>query len=328
MKNISTRFLGMILGIWVVSGVVRGEEKERPNFVVINIDDLGYADIGPFGSVLNRTPNLDRMAKEGCRLTSFYGAPVCSPSRASLMTGCYAKRVLPIPHVFFPGGANGLALEEETIAEALKGAGYLTGMVGKWHLGDQREFLPTRQGFDRWYGLPYSNDMGLAEDGAKSNYGKPVGKGDDGQPPLPLMRNEKVIGRVLAKDQEKLVERYTAEAVSFIKENKERRFFLYLAHNAVHWPLYPGEKFRGKSKNGLFGDWVEEMDWSVGEVMEAIRGAGLGEKTLVIFVSDNGGTGYSVNRPFRGQKGSTWEGGVRVPALVVVPPLPVTVAAE
>ena len=306
----------MILGIWVGMGVVRGEEKERPNFVVINIDDLGYADIGPFGSVLNRTPNLDRMAKEGCRLTSFYGAPVCSPSRASLMTGCYAKRVLPIPHVFFPGGANGLALEEETIAEALKGAGYVTGMVGKWHLGDQREFLPTRQGFDRWYGLPYSNDMGLAEDGAKSNYGKPVGKGDDGQPPLPLMRNEKVIGRVLAKDQEKLVERYTAEAVSFIKENKERRFFLYLAHNAVHWPLYPGEKFRGKSKNGLFGDWVEEMDWSVGEVMEAIRGAGLGEKTLVIFVSDNGGTGYSVNRPFRGQKGSTWEGGVRVPALV------------
>ncbi len=292
-----------------------GADAPKPNFVIINIDDLGYADIGPYGSTLNRTPNLDRMAKEGRKLTSFYGAPVCSPSRAALMTGCYPKRVLPIPHVLFPAGKTGLAPAEVTVAEALKAQGYATGMVGKWHLGDQPEFLPTRQGFDFWFGLPYSNDMGPAEDGVKSNFGQPLPKRGDGQPPLPLMRGETVVQRVLAKDQETLVARYTDEAVGFIKASKDRPFFLYLAHNAVHWPLYPGEKFRGKSKNGLFGDWVEEMDWSVGEVLETLRAQGLAEKTLVIFTSDNGGTGLSVNKPFRGQKGSTWEGGMREPAI-------------
>jgi arylsulfatase A-like enzyme len=291
-------------------------DAPKPNFVIINIDDLGYADIGPYGSTLNRTPNLDRMAKEGRKLTTFYGAPVCSPSRAALMTGCYPKRVLPIPHVLFPKGDAGLSPSEVTVAEALKALGYATGMVGKWHLGDQPEFLPTRQGFDSWFGLPYSNDMGPAEDGVKSNFGQALPKkGGGGQPPLPLMRNETVVQRVLAKDQETLVARYTEEAVGFIKANKQRPFFLYLAHNAVHWPLYPGEKFRGKSKNGLYGDWVEEMDWSVGEVLQALRSQGLAEKTFVLFVSDNGGTGYSVNKPFRGQKGSTLEGGMREPAI-------------
>ena len=291
-------------------------DAPKPNFVIINIDDLGYADTGPFGSTLNRTPNLDRMAKEGRKLTSFYAAPVCSPSRAALMTGCYAKRVLPIPHVLFTGSKVGLSPSEVTVAKALKARGYATEIVGKWHLGDQPEFLPTRQGFDSWFGLPYSNDMGPAGDGVKSNFGEPLPRKDPGgQPPLPLMRNETVVQRVLAKDQEMLVARYTAEAVGFIKTNRERPFFLYLAHNAVHWPLYPGEKFRGKSKNGLFGDWVEEMDWSVGEVLETLRAQGLAEKTLVFFLSDNGGPGFSVNRPFRGQKGSTWEGGIRVPAI-------------
>ncbi|MCE9609805.1 MAG: sulfatase [Chthoniobacter sp.] len=290
-------------------------ETPKPNFVIINIDDLGYADIGPYGSTLNRTPNLDRMAKEGRKLTSFYGAPVCSPSRAALMTGCYPKRVLPIPHVLFPVGSTGLSPSEVTVAEALKAQGYATGMVGKWHLGDQPEFLPTRQGFDSWFGLPYSNDMGPAEDGVKSNFGQPLPKKGEGQPPLPLMRGETIVQRVLAKDQETLVARYTDEAVGFIKANKERPFFLYLAHNAVHWPLYPGEKFRGKSQNGLFGDWVEEMDWSVGQVLDTLRSQGLAEKTLVIFMSDNGGTSYSVNKPFRGQKGSTWEGGMREPVI-------------
>ncbi len=290
-------------------------DAPKPNFVIINIDDLGYADIGPYGSTLNRTPHLDRMAKEGRKLTSFYGAPVCSPSRAALMTGCYPKRVLPIPHVLFPAGATGLSPAEVTVAEALKAQGYATGMVGKWHLGDQPKFLPTRQGFDSWFGLPYSNDMGPAGDGVKSNFGQAHPRKEQGQPPLPLMRNETVVQRVLAKDQETLVARYTEEAVGFIKANKERAFFLYLAHNAVHWPLYPGEKFRGKSKNGLFGDWVEEMDWSVGEVLETLRTLGLAEKTLVLFVSDNGGTHYSVNKPFRGFKGSTWEGGMREPAI-------------
>ena len=290
-------------------------DTPKPNFVIINIDDLGYADIGPYGSTLNRTPQLDRMAKEGRKLTSFYAAPVCSPSRAALMTGCYPKRVLPIPHVLFPGSKVGLSPSEATVAEALKAQGYATGMVGKWHLGDQPEFLPTRQGFDSWFGLPYSNDMGPGSDGVKSNFGEPLPKKNDSQPPLPLLRNETVVQRVLAKDQETLVARYTEEAVGFIKAHKERPFFLYLAHNAVHWPLYPGEKFRGKSKNGLFGDWVEEMDWSVGEVLETLRTLGLAEQTLVIFMSDNGGTGLSVNKPFRGQKGSTWEGGMRVPVI-------------
>ena len=291
------------------------EPPAKPNFIFINIDDLGYADIGPFGSKLNRTPHLDRMAKEGRKLTSFYAAPVCSPSRAALMTGSYPKRALPIPHVLFPAGANGLSPKEITVAEVLKDAGYATAIVGKWHLGDQPEFLPTRQGFDFWFGLPYSNDMGPAEDGVKSNFGQPLPKRGDGQPPLPLMRGDTVVQRVLAKDQETLVARYTDEAVGFIKANKERPFFLYLAHNAVHWPLYPGEKFRGKSKNGLFGDWVEEMDWSVGEVLETLRTQGLAEKTLVIFMSDNGGTSLSVNKPFRGQKGSTLEGGMREPVI-------------
>ena len=304
------------LSCLVVSALtMEAAEEVKPNFVIINIDDLGYADIGPFGSTLNRTPNLDRMAREGCKVTSFYGAPVCSPSRAALMTGCYPKRVLPIPHVLFPISAQGLATAEITVAEALKARGYATGMVGKWHLGDQLEFLPTRQGFDSWFGLPYSNDMGPARDGVKSNFGQPLPKEGDGQPPLPLMRNETVIQTVLARDQETLVARYTEEALAFIKANQQRPFFLYLAHNAVHWPLYPGEKFRGKSKNGLFGDWVEEMDWSVGEILNSLREKGLGDKTLVIFVSDNGGTGYSVNKPLRGQKGSTWEGGMREPCL-------------
>ena len=198
----------------------------------------------------------------------------------------------------------------------LKSAGYATGIVGKWHLGDQPEVLPTRQGFDEWFGLPYSNDMGPAADGVKSNFGDPLpATPKDPQPPLPLMRGETVVQRVLATDQTQLVTRYTEEALRFIRAHKGERFFLYLAHNAVHFALYPGERFRGKSNNGLYGDWVEEMDWSVGEVLDALRTSGLAEKTLVLFTSDNGGTPRAVNRPLRGHKGSTWEGGMRVPAI-------------
>lgn len=289
---------------------------DGPNFVVINIDDLGYADIGPFGSTINRTPHLDRMAKEGRKLTSFYAAPVCSPSRAALMTGCYPKRALPIPHVLFPGNAVGLAPSEVTIAELLKAKGYATGIIGKWHLGDQPEFLPTRQGFDSFYGLPYSNDMGPAADGVKSDFGKPLPpEKAGGQPPLPLMRNETVLQRVRPEDQVRLVELYTAEAEAFLKANKARPFFLYLPHSAVHFPLYPGEKFRGKSGHGLYSDWVEEVDWSVGRVLDTLRDLGLSEKTLVLFTSDNGGTPRAVNKPLRGHKASTLEGGMRVPTI-------------
>jgi arylsulfatase A len=291
-------------------------KAEKPNFIVINVDDLGYGDIGPYGSILNLTPHLDRMAKEGRKLTCFYGAPVCSPSRSALLTGCHPKRVLPIPHVLFPGNAEGLDPGEVTVAEVLKARGYATGMVGKWHLGDQPEFLPTRQGFDAWFGLPYSNDMGPAADGVKSDFGAPIPKQTGkGQPPLPLLRNETVLMRVKAVDQAALTGRYTQEALKFIRAKKDGPFFLYLAHNSVHFPLYPGAEFRGKSANGLYGDWVQETDASVGAVLNAVRELGLEKRTLVIFTSDNGATKRGLNGPLRGHKASTWEGGVRVPTI-------------
>jgi len=289
---------------------------DGPSVVIINIDDLGYGDIGPFGSTLNRTPHLDRMAREGRKLTSFYAAPVCSPSRASLMTGCYPKRALGIGHVLFPADGVGLSPAELTVAEILKSKGYATGLVGKWHLGDQPDFLPTRQGFDSYFGLPYSNDMGPTSDGVKSDFGAPLPapKAKE-QPPLPLLRGETVLQRVLAKDQARLTELYTEESVAFLRANKAKPFFLYLAHGAVHFPLYPGDAFRGKSRNGLYGDWVEEMDASVGKVLDTLRELGIAEKTLVLFTSDNGGTPRGVNRPFRGFKASTLEGGMRVPTI-------------
>ncbi len=294
----------------------RGEEGTRkPNVVVILVDDLGYADIGPYGSKLNRTPHLDRMAKEGRKLTSWYAAPVCSPSRASLMTGCYPKRALPIPHVLFPGNDVGLSPKEVTVAEVLKTQGYATAIIGKWHLGDQPEFLPNQQGFDYYFGLPYSNDMGPGADGVKSDLGKPLPAQKDGQPPLPLLRNGTVVKRVLQDDQQALVEMYTKESVAFIAKNKDKPFFLFLSHNSVHFPIYPGKQWAGKSPHGIYSDWVEETDWSVGQVLGALRQHGLAEKTLVIFTSDNGGTPRAVNTPLRGIKGGTMEGGMRVPTI-------------
>jgi arylsulfatase A len=305
-----------LAALLTIAGTVHAADK--PNLIFINIDDLGYGDIGPFGSKLNRTPNLDRMAREGRKLTCFYAAPVCSPSRAALMTGCYPKRSLPIPHVLFPIYADGLSPNEVTLAELLKKQGYATACVGKWHLGDQPEFLPRQQGFDYYFGLPYSNDMGPVEDGTKSNLGAPIpkrrGKGK-GQPPLPLLRNETVLQRVVGSDQTTLVERYTDEAVKFIRDHRDQQFFLYLAHSAVHFPIYPGAAFQGKSKNGIYGDWVEEVDWSVGQVLATVRELDLSGATLVFFTSDNGGTRRGVNKPLRGHKGSTWEGGMREPTI-------------
>ena len=310
------RTLVVLVSLTLSSAVDAGP---KPNFIVINIDDLGYGDIGPYGNKVNRTPNLDRMAKEGRKLANHYAAPVCSPSRASLMTGCYPKRALSIPHVLFPGNDVGLHPNEITVADLLKKQGYATGIVGKWHLGDQPEFLPTRQGFDYYYGLPYSNDMGPAADGVKSNLGAPLPKrrNGKGQPPLPLLRNETVLQRVLPKDQQAIVENYTTEAIQFIHDHQTEPFFLYIPHSAVHFPLYPSERFRGKSEHGLFGDWVEEVDWSVGEVLDVVRELKLQDNTLVIFTSDNGGQPRhgAVNTPLRGGKGSTWEGGIRVPTI-------------
>lgn len=296
----------------------------RPNFIFINIDDMGYADIQPFGSKLNRTPNLNKLAAEGRRLTSFYAAPVCSPSRAQLMTGCYFKRV-GVNRVFFPGESVGLAPSEITIAELLKKQGYVTGCIGKWHLGDQTEMLPTHQGFDYYYGIPYSNDMGPIAEGARSSRGEPLPteKADSKRrsapqhPPLPIIRGDsELVVRVKAKEQTQLVDRYTTEAINFLKKNKNKTFFLYLPHSAVHFPIYPGDKFAGKSPNGIYSDWVEEVDWSVGQVMKAVRDLKLDKNTLVIFTSDNGGTRRAENTPLKGFKGSTYEGGMREPTIV------------
>lgn len=289
-----------------ILGTARSVPAAPPNFVVIFVDDLGYGDIGPFGATRQKTPHLDRMAAEGMRLTSFYAAPVCSVSRAQLLTGCYGVRV-GVPGVFFPAGKHGLAPGEFTIAERLGPLGYATACVGKWHLGDQPEFLPTRQGFDRYFGIPYSNDM-HRESAAT------------GEKVVPLVRDERVEELLTDAEQPRIVERYTEEAVRFIEESRDRPFFLYLPHTAVHAPIMPGERFRGASGNGKFGDWVEELDWSVGRILDTLRSAGIAENTLVIFSSDNGpwtsvvGEATSAG-PLRGSKGSTWEGGVRVPTL-------------
>jgi arylsulfatase A-like enzyme len=277
-----------------------------PNVVVIFIDDMGYGDIGPFGATKQRTPHLDRMAKEGMKLTSFYATPVCSVSRAQMMTGCYGARVS-VPGVYFPGQSVGLNPSEVTVAERLKEKGYATQMVGKWHLGDQPEFLPTRQGFDHYYGIPYSNDM------LKKSAETKV-------PVVPVLRDEKVAELMDGEGQRRLVELYTKEAVDFITRSKDQPFYLYFAHNAVHTPIWPGAAFAGKSQNGRFGDWVEEVDWSVGQVLDTLRAQGLDKDTLVVFTSDNGpwltkGADGGSAGPLRGGKGSTWEGGVRVPTL-------------
>jgi arylsulfatase A-like enzyme len=279
-----------------------------PNFIIIFCDDLGYGDIGCFGSRKNRTPNLDRMAAEGTRFTSFYvTSGVCTPSRSSLMTGCYPRRVNMHQNdtglcVLFPVNKKGLNPEEITIAEVLKTQGYATACIGKWHLGDQPAFLPTRQGFNYYYGIPYSNDMGSQE-------------GTD-RPPLPLLRNEKVIEA--PADQNTLTKRYTEEAVKFIKENKARPFFIYLPHTMPHEPLHVGEAFRGRSANGDYGDVIEELDWSVGQILQSLRELNLADKTMVVFTSDNGATGGKgrSNSPLRGSKGTTWEGGQREPCIL------------
>lgn len=323
------RALSLLVAAITMSATPPVWATDKPNFIVINIDDLGYADIGPFGSTRNHTPNLDRMANEGRKLKSFYAAPVCSPSRASLMTGCYPKRVLPIGGVLFPSSAVGLSPSERTVAELLKEVGYTTACIGKWHLGDQPEFMPRRRGFDYYLGIPYSNDMGPAEEGARSSLGAPIPKRaaksageakETGLPlasvtPMPLVENETVIARVKQDEQQAIVERYTTAAVKFIKANKDKSFFLYLPHNAVHFPLYPGKKWAGNSPKGLYSDWVEEVDWSVGQVLDTLRELKLDGKTLVIFTSDNGGTQRGLNTPLRGHKGGTLEGGMREPTI-------------
>ncbi|MFM7180584.1 MAG: sulfatase [Verrucomicrobiales bacterium] len=285
---------------------VSATAASKPNFVVIFMDDMGYGDIGAYGATIQKTPALDKMAAEGTKLTSFYAAPVCSVSRAQLLTGCYGARVS-VPEVYGPGNAEGLNPAEFTIADHLKTLGYSTMCIGKWHVGDQAEFLPTKQGFDGYLGIPYSNDMWR-----KST--------ETGEKCHPLVRDDKVAELLTDERQSLLVEQYTDEAVRFITTNKDKPFFLYLPHTAIHTPIHPGEKFRGKSSNGNVGDWIEEVDWSTGKILETLKTLGIAENTLVVFTSDNGpwlikekDSGSS--GPLRGGKGSTWEGGVRVPTI-------------
>ena len=283
--------------------------REKPNIVLINCDDMGYGDLGCYGSRVNRTPFLDGLAREGMRFTSCYTAsPVCSPSRASLMTGCYPPRV-GINRVLFPGEGYGLSGEEYTLPQMLKDAGYRTMIVGKWHCGDQEEFLPCRHGFDSYYGLPYSNDMGMQK-----------GREDkEKYPPLPLLSDGQVIQE--QPDQRGLTERYVERCISFIRENKDSPFFLYFAQMHVHLPLYAQDRFVAESENGDFGACMGEVDWSCAAIARELKRLGLYEDTLFIFTSDNGSRGDhgASNAPLKGAKFTTWEGGQRVPMIVSWP---------
>ena len=316
-----------LLCLIISSCFVNGLFSKSPNFIIIFTDDQGFEDIGCFGSPKIKTPHLDKLAAEGRKFTSFYSAnSVCSPSRASLLTGCYPVRVS-IPGVLFPRHEIGLNPDEITIADLLKSKGYATSCIGKWHIGHKPKFLPTRQGFDSYYGIPYSNDMtidteaNLAAD-IKLREGFTIERIRNEKPKkdfVPLMRNEEVIEYPC--DQTTLTQRYTEEAVKFIEENKNKPFFLYLPHTMPHIPLFASEKFKGKSERGLYGDTIEEIDWSVGEIMKSLRDNNLDENTLVIYTSDNGpwklkgGRGGSAH-PLRGFKFQTYEGGMRVPCIM------------
>ncbi len=301
-------------------GTVAGcaSSRDLPNIVVIFTDDQGYADVGVYGATELATPHLDRLAAEGLRFTSFYASQaVCSASRASLLTGAYAERVS-IRGALSPGAEVGINAAEETIAELLKQRGYATAIFGKWHLGHHREFLPLQHGFDEYLGLPYSNDMwpvgydGLpATQGNKLNY-----------PPLPLIDGNDAVATIEdLDDQATLTTRYTERAVQFIEAHREEPFFLYLAHSMPHVPLGVSQRFAGSSAQGMYGDVIEEIDWSVGEVLATLDRFGLTERTLVIFTSDNGpwlnyGNHAGSAGPLREGKGTAFEGGPRVPAIM------------
>jgi arylsulfatase A-like enzyme len=336
-RTFATRVLLACLAIYALMhcAEARAQDDSRPpNFVVIFADDLGYGDLGCFGHPTIRTPHLDRMAREGMKLTQFYvAASVCTPSRAGLITGrypirsgmCSTKR-----RVLFADSPGGLPQEEITIAEALKAAGYATACVGKWHLGHKPEHLPTQHGFDSYFGIPYSNDMRLdpesqlADDAVLRDGYDPANAPREGlqNGKVPLMRNDKVIEYPV--DQNTLIQRYDEEAVRFIEANRDRPFFLYYPHTFPHIPLYASDDFRDASSRGLYGDVVEEIDASVGKILDTLRRLDLEENTLVIFTSDNGPWAIQKLRGgsaglLREAKGCTWEGGMRVPTIAWQP---------
>jgi arylsulfatase A len=300
----------ILLALATLSGAAAlAETPAKPNLIVILVDDLGYGDLGCYGSEVNKTPHIDQMARDGVRFTDFYvGGSICTPSRAAFMTGCYPKRV-GLSQGLFPGDARGLNSSEFNIAKLAKSEGYVTAFIGKWHLGDQLPFLPTRQGFDGYFGLPYSNDMVKG----KLRGGLPY-------PPLPLIENETVIEQ--EPDQSTLTDQYTQRAAAFIRQHKDRPFFLFLSHMDVHEPLHPPQRFKDRSGNGHFGAVVEHVDWSSGEILAALKEQGIERNTLVILTSDNGSNwlrGDRTNHPLKAGKGTTYEGGFRVPCVMKWP---------
>nr|WP_299174827.1 sulfatase [uncultured Allomuricauda sp.] len=292
-------------------------KKEKPNsppnVVLIFTDDQGYQDVGVFGSPDIKTPYLDQMASEGVKLTSYYSAQaVCSASRAGILTGCYPNRI-GIHNALGPDNTHGINATETTLAEMLKEKGYATAIYGKWHLGHHAQFLPTRHGFDEWFGIPYSNDMWPyhPQQGPIFNF-----------PELQLYENEKVIDTLT--EQSQLTTQITERSVDFIKRNKDNPFFLYVPHPQPHVPLFVSDKFKGKSERGLYGDVIMEIDWSVGQIIQALKENGLEENTIVIFTSDNGpwlsyGNHAGSALPLREGKGTGWEGGQREPFIMKYP---------
>ena len=314
------KILGAGMASLAIPGIVRAGQKAggKPNFVIIFTDDQGYQDVGCFGSPSIRTPNLDRMAAEGMRFTDFYSAAsVCSPSRAALLTGCYPPRV-GITKVLFPSDNIGLNPEERTIADMLKGKGYVTSCIGKWHLGHLPEFLPTSNGFDSYFGIPYSNDMDGVK-GKDGNLDRAWRQKDYSPWNVPLMRDEEIIER--PADQTTLIERYTDEAVEFIRSSRDKPFFLYLPHTMPHVPLFVSDEFYVEDVQKAYKATIEQIDSAIGRVLGAIKDAGVDRNTLVVFTSDNGPwldkkhhAGCAL--PLRDGKFSTYEGGMREPCIM------------
>ncbi|MEM9109345.1 MAG: sulfatase [Planctomycetota bacterium] len=310
MKSVTSWFL-MCLVIFLGCGITPNlaSATDKPNIILIFIDDMGYADIGPFGNKVNKTPNLDRMAREGNVLLQFYVSnTACTPSRSALMTGTYAQRIGMDESVVFPGEDRGLHPDEMTIAEMLRGNGYATGCFGKWHLGDQKPFLPLAQGFDEYFGIPYSNDMWPG-----NKRGNPV---TDRGPyePLPVIRGNEAIAYISdGADQSLLCEAVTNEAIEFIKQHHDAPFFCYIPHSYIHYPYYARPEIMNRAEGDPLRANIEEVDDSVGRILDVLRKLKLAEKTLVVFTSDNGGRELG---PLRGKKGGPkYEGHMRVPTL-------------
>ena len=323
----SVRMLGLFsipaLLLTSCSSDDKSQNVDNPNFVVIYVDDMGYGDVGVYGHPTIKTPNLDQMAAEGQKWTSFYSpSSVCTPSRAGLLTGRLAVRS-GLTGVLFPHSETGLPQSENTIAGILKNIGYQTAAIGKWHLGHESPFLPTDHGFDSYYGIPYSNDMNRQRGIPGKNWVDSqiilAEKEDYEAYDVPLMRDTEIIERPV--DQRTITKRYTEEAITQIKNMKDGPFFLYLAHTMPHIPLFRAEEFKGVSLGGIYGDVIEEIDWSVGEILRTLKEEGIDDNTFVIFTSDNGHWHIfrhhaGTSAMFRGAKGGAFEGGMRVPAIM------------